>query len=221
MLRDGERDAAWGWVLSSDMPPQYQQAVETATGLARAEVADREVRAELSTLEGTPILWAARLTGHGHDVLTYAEASPAPARHREESRRLGELRPAEMDALRVYVGAAERLRVPPAEGLVERVRTASFDGPANRWSLCPTGEQRESVAYACYLRAVCGSVAEANRILPCVRRRRARGPVDGQHRMEPEVTSAHDDIAPIATLVVSRGGWCRFGGIWCTGWCLA
>ncbi|MEU6512391.1 DUF6417 family protein [Streptomyces sp. NPDC046942] len=74
-----------------------------------------------------------------------------------------ELRPAEMDALRVYVGAAERLRVAPVEGLVERVRTAVLDGPANRWSLCLTGEQMESVAYAFYLRAVCGSVAEANR----------------------------------------------------------
>ncbi|WP_333492471.1 DUF6417 family protein [Streptomyces camelliae] len=74
-----------------------------------------------------------------------------------------ELRPAEMDALRVYVGAAERLRVPPAEGLLERVRTATFDGPANRWSLCLTEKQMESVAYAFYLRALCGSVAEAIR----------------------------------------------------------
>ncbi|WP_225102443.1 DUF6417 family protein [Streptomyces sp. CoH27] len=168
-LREREVKAAWGWVLSSDVLPQHQQAVETAAGQGLAEVADREMRAELSALEGHPILWAARLTGLGHDVLTYAEASPAPARHRAEpmaDEQLVELRPAEMDALRVYVGAAERLRVAPAGGLVERVRRAVFDGPANRWSLCLTGEQMESVAYAFYPRAVCGSVAEANRFAP-------------------------------------------------------
>ncbi|GGW13588.1 hypothetical protein GCM10018980_16730 [Streptomyces capoamus] len=40
-----------------------------------------------------------------------------------------------MDALRVYVRIAALLRVPPTEGLAERVRTAYFERPGNRWSL--------------------------------------------------------------------------------------
>jgi hypothetical protein len=55
------------------------------------------------------------------------------------------------------------LRVPPAEGLAERVRTACFDRAGNRWPLCLNSEHIESVAYAFHLRSMGGSVTEANR----------------------------------------------------------
>lgn len=74
-----------------------------------------------------------------------------------------ELRPSEMEALRAYIRIAALLRVPPAEGLAERVRTAYFDWPGNRWSLRLNAEQIESVAYAFYLRSMGGSVTEAIR----------------------------------------------------------
>jgi hypothetical protein len=165
-LSDREREARWGWVLSGDLPPHHQQAVEGAAGQGLAELADREMRAELSAYEGRPILWAARLSPSGHDVLVYTDASPAPASPHDdpaEGETLVELRPSEMDALRVYVRIGAVLRVPPAEGLAERVRTAYFDRPGNRWSLRLSAEQIESVAYAFYLRSMGGSVTEANR----------------------------------------------------------
>ncbi|MEU6366571.1 DUF6417 family protein [Streptomyces sp. NPDC046931] len=54
-------------------------------------------------------------------------------------------------------------RVPPADGLAKRVRTAYFDRPGNRWPLRLNAEQIESVAYAFHLPSMGGSVAEANR----------------------------------------------------------
>ncbi|MFC9931948.1 DUF6417 family protein [Streptomyces sp. NPDC127190] len=163
VLRDGE--AEWGWVLSGQLRPQYQRAVEAAAGQGLAELADVLVRAELSAYAGRPILWAARLASYGHDVVTYADASPVPVRRQcpAEGERLVELRPAEMDALRVYLSSGARLRVPPAAGLAERVRTACFDRVGKRWALCLDEAQVESVAYAFYLRSMCGSTAEANR----------------------------------------------------------
>ncbi|MEU3844111.1 DUF6417 family protein [Streptomyces sp. NPDC028635] len=73
-----------------------------------------------------------------------------------------ELRPAQMDALRVYTNLALDLRVPPADGLIERVHTAYFDRPGNRWRMTLTRAQTDSVAYAFYLRALTGSVVGAN-----------------------------------------------------------
>ncbi|MEU8473133.1 DUF6417 family protein [Streptomyces sp. NPDC029006] len=55
------------------------------------------------------------------------------------------------------------LRVPPADGLVERLGTAHFDRPGNRWRMMLTTEQVDSVAYAFYLRRFSSSIAEANR----------------------------------------------------------
>ncbi|MEW2159857.1 DUF6417 family protein [Streptomyces sp. NPDC007189] len=55
------------------------------------------------------------------------------------------------------------LRVPPAEGLVQRVRTAHVDRPGKLWSLRLMAEQIASVAYAFYLRTVGSSGTEANR----------------------------------------------------------
>ncbi|MGW7529057.1 DUF6417 family protein [Streptomyces sp. NPDC054783] len=72
-----------------------------------------------------------------------------------------ELRRSEMDALRRYVHLGERLHVPPAEGLADRVRTARQIG--SWWVLYLNEEQVASVAYAFYLRSMGGSVAEVNR----------------------------------------------------------
>jgi hypothetical protein len=99
-------------------------------------------------------------------VLTYTDASPAPVPPHDdpaEDQTLVELRPSEMDALRVYVRIGALLQVLPAEGLAERVRTAHLDRPGSRWSLGLDAGQIESVAYAFYLRSMGGSVAEANR----------------------------------------------------------
>ncbi|KUM96190.1 hypothetical protein AQI95_42725 [Streptomyces yokosukanensis] len=166
MLGEREREAERGWVLSAGLLPHHQQAVQAAARQGLAELADRETRAELSVWEDRPILWAARLSPSGHDVLTYMDASPAPAAQHEslpEGESMVELRPSEMDALRVYVRVGALLRVPPAEGLADRVRTARFDQARNRWSLRLDAGQVESVAYAFYLRSMGGSVTEANR----------------------------------------------------------
>ncbi|MFG2369340.1 DUF6417 family protein [Streptomyces mirabilis] len=66
-------------------------------------------------------------------------------------------------ALRVFVGLTGRLRVPPADGLAEQVRTASCDHGIKRWRLYLTPEQMESVAYGLWLHRMTGSAAEANR----------------------------------------------------------
>jgi hypothetical protein len=46
-----------------------------------------------------------------------------------------ELIPSQMAALRVFVGLADQLRVPPVGGLAELVRTASCDHGIKRWRL--------------------------------------------------------------------------------------
>ncbi|MGW4566469.1 DUF6417 family protein [Streptomyces sp. NPDC004561] len=122
------------------------------------------MRAELSAYEGVPIRWAARLTGHGQDALAYAEASPSAGHLPDGSadgERLIELRRTEMNALRVYLHLSGRLQMPPAEGLVERVRTARLLG--NLWALYLNADHITSLAYAFRLRAVGGFASEANR----------------------------------------------------------
>ncbi|MEU9072073.1 DUF6417 family protein [Streptomyces sp. NPDC048306] len=161
----GEREAEVGWLLSTDAPPGAQQTMHTLAGLGLVELADANTRAQLSVQAGRPLLWAARLSTAGHDVLSYLQAFPVSTVHADipvEGETAVELRPSQMDALRVYVSLAPVLRTPPADGLVERVRRAYFDRPHNRWQLALTSEQIESVAYAFYLRGVSGSVAEAN-----------------------------------------------------------
>ncbi|MFD8391019.1 DUF6417 family protein [Streptomyces sp. NPDC059680] len=163
-LRGHEEVAEHGWVLLGMLRPDHHKAVESAAGQGLVELAGREMRAELSVYEGGPVVWAARLTGHGRDVLAYTEASPAPDRQfggPADGERLVELRRSEMDALRLYVHLGARLCVPPADGLEEKVRTARQLG--NLWVLYLNEEQIESVAYAFYLRSVGGSGAEANR----------------------------------------------------------
>lgn len=116
-------------------------------------------------LEGRPVRWAARLTPHGHDTLTYGllrpRAEPAPAA--PVLGRPVELIPSQMAALRVFVHLADRLRISPAAGLAEQVRTASCEHGIKRWRLYLTEEQIASVAYGFWLHRMTGSAAEANR----------------------------------------------------------
>ncbi|GGW13587.1 hypothetical protein GCM10018980_16740 [Streptomyces capoamus] len=58
VLRERERQPRWGCVLSGDMQSHHQQAVEAAAWQGLAELADREMRAELSVYAVRPILWA-------------------------------------------------------------------------------------------------------------------------------------------------------------------
>ncbi|MGW2707089.1 DUF6417 family protein [Streptomyces sp. NPDC001340] len=148
-------------MLLGILRPDHHKAVKSAAGQGLVELAGRETRAELSVYEGGPVVWAARLTRHGRDVLVYAEAGPAPDRRADGRGRLVELRRSEMDALRLYVHLGARLRLTPADGLEEKVRTARQLG--SRWVLYLNEEQIESVAYAFYLRSVGGFGAEANR----------------------------------------------------------
>ncbi|WP_338676827.1 DUF6417 family protein [Streptomyces sp. SCSIO 30461] len=155
-----------GWVPFGDLPSEYHQALGAAVDKRLAEFADRDTRAELSALAGHPVPEAARLTTQGHDAVAYIKASsalPSPEEPSDEGLRLIQLRPSEMDVVRVYVSIAPQLHVPPADGLAEKVRTAAFDKTANRWTLRLTSEQVESVAYAFYLHACSVSVGEANR----------------------------------------------------------
>jgi hypothetical protein len=164
VLRDHEEVAEHGWVVLGALRPEHHKQVEAAVGQGLVELADREMRAELSAYEGRPIRWAARLTGPGRDVLVYTEASPAPEHQPggpAQGERLVELRRSEMEALRLYVHLGEWLHLPPAAGLTDKVRTARQLG--SLWVLYLTEEQIASVAYALYLRSMSGSVAEANR----------------------------------------------------------
>ncbi|MFG3207316.1 DUF6417 family protein [Streptomyces sp. NPDC048192] len=101
---------------------------------------------------------------NGREVLAYAEAGPASDLRPDgpgPGERLVELRRLQMDALRLYVHLGDRLHVPPAEGLADRVRAARQLGSI--WVLYLTEGQITSVAYALYLRGMGGSAAEANR----------------------------------------------------------
>ncbi|MER6066588.1 DUF6417 family protein [Streptomyces sp. NPDC001792] len=122
------------------------------------------MRAELSATEGRPILWAARLSPHA--TTCSPTRAPALLPSRTRTRRTtkcwsscGRRRWTHCAHMRIGV----LLRVPPAEGLAERVRTACFDRSGNRWPLCLNSEHIESVAYAFHLRSMGGSVTEANR----------------------------------------------------------
>ncbi|MGW4985431.1 DUF6417 family protein [Streptomyces mirabilis] len=110
--------------------------------------------------------WAPRLTPYGHDTLAYGQscprAEPSPGEAASD-RQLVELIPSQMAALRVFVGLTNQLRVPPADGLAEQVRTASCDHGIKRWRLYLTPEQMDSVAYGLWLHRMTGSAARANR----------------------------------------------------------
>ncbi|MGW7171193.1 DUF6417 family protein [Streptomyces sp. NPDC054884] len=74
-----------------------------------------------------------------------------------------ELIPAQTTALRLFVSVADQLRVPPADGLVGRVRGARREPGTNRHVLYLSQEQMESVAYGFWLHKMSGSALEANR----------------------------------------------------------
>ncbi|MGW1675485.1 DUF6417 family protein [Streptomyces sp. NPDC002324] len=164
VLEERARASAHGWVLDADVLPM-KQSVRALADRGLVEIASREDRAELSAWEGTAVLWAARLAPAGHDLLLYARLRPRPETPQEEpgpEHRLVKLRPSQMAALRLFVGHADQLRVPPAEGLVERVCTARCDHGARRWLLYLTATQMESVAYGFWLHRMTGSATEAN-----------------------------------------------------------
>ncbi|MEU1535656.1 DUF6417 family protein [Streptomyces fagopyri] len=74
-----------------------------------------------------------------------------------------ELIPSQMAAVRVFIHLADGLRISPADGLAEQVRTASCDHGINRWRLHLTTVQIVSVAYGFWLHRMTGSTAETNR----------------------------------------------------------
>jgi hypothetical protein len=165
-LDERQRAAEHHWVVDDEGHVPFRRGVETVVGEGLAELADRGTRAELSAYAARPVHWAARLTGHGRDVLVFARnralAAPevyAPA----PGEQLVELRPAQMVALRVFVALADELATPPAEGLAEQVRSARFTPTDKRWQLHLTQEQIASAAYGFYLHRLGGSAAEANR----------------------------------------------------------
>ncbi|MFI5877086.1 DUF6417 family protein [Streptomyces sp. NPDC051445] len=100
----------------------------------------------------------------GHDLLLYSRFRPQPAEDADgPGLQRVELIPSQMTALRLFVALADRLRVPPADGLAERVRTARRDAAANRHVLYLSAEQMECVAYAFWLHRMSRSALEANR----------------------------------------------------------
>lgn len=162
-LREHEHVARHAWVLDDAVPAAFRQGVEPVVREGLAELADRDTRAHLSALVSRPVRWAARLTPYGRDALAYAHARrPAEPDGPGPGERLVELRPAQMSAIRVFATLTDELAVKPADGLTERVRSASFGKEANRWRLCLTDEQIVSVAYGLYLHRLTLSEAEAN-----------------------------------------------------------
>ncbi|MFI9569103.1 DUF6417 family protein [Streptomyces rishiriensis] len=91
---------------------------------------------------------------------------PTGAGHVDErSRGLGGgTDPAQMTTLRLFVALAGRLRVPPADGLDERVREARREPGASRHVLYLSQDQMESVVYGSWLDKMSGSALEANRV---------------------------------------------------------
>lgn len=65
-----------GWTLDTEFRLPHRQQASALAGQGLAELAGQEDRAELSVLEGRPVRWAARLTPHGHDTLTYGRFRP-------------------------------------------------------------------------------------------------------------------------------------------------
>ncbi|MEU1568529.1 DUF6417 family protein [Streptomyces mirabilis] len=167
-LYERGRAAGHGWTLDTELLPPHQQQVNALESQGLVELASPENRAELSALEGRPVRWAARLTSYGHDTLAYGQARPRAENSLLEAgpdRRLVELIPSQMTALRVFVGLTGRLRVAPADGLAEQLRAAACDHGIKRWRLYLTQEQMESVAYGLWLHRKTGSAAEANRFV--------------------------------------------------------
>jgi hypothetical protein len=134
-LRDHEEVAEHGWVLLGMLRPDHHKAVESAAGQGLVELADRRMHAELSVYVCRPFVRAARFTGHGPDVLTYARPAPSLAtslRGPLTGERLVELRRSEMDALRV-------VRAPRCPAACAAVGRTWRSGRAQRDSSAPCG----------------------------------------------------------------------------------
>ncbi|MEH0589795.1 DUF6417 family protein [Streptomyces sp. B21-106] len=160
-VRAWQEASEHGWALDTDIALQGRNRL---LHLSLVQSADRETRAELSAWEGRPVRWAGQLSAAGHDLLAYARTRPTPAPPAPEPGATPvDLLPSQMAALRVFVGLSDQLRVPVAQGLAERVRTAVHDRGAGRWRLMLTREQMESVAYGFWLHRLTGSAGEANR----------------------------------------------------------
>ncbi len=100
VLDERARASVYGWVLAADVLSVKQQ-VRGLADRGLVEIAGREDRAELSAWEGTVVLWAARLSPAGHDLLLYARTRPRPGNAVEEpdaGRRLVKLMPSQMAA---------------------------------------------------------------------------------------------------------------------------
>lgn len=166
-LRTAHRTSSHGWV--TETLGLSRNSVERLVVAGLAEWADPVQRAELSAYAGRPVVWAARPSGEGHDVLLYTEArarpTPQPPLEPEPGPDQKEvaLLPSEMTMVRLYISLADRLERPPAAGLEEAMRTARFRKETNRWLLHVTDEQRASIAYAFYLEGHWGHVTTANR----------------------------------------------------------
>ncbi|MFG2425160.1 DUF6417 family protein [Streptomyces sp. NPDC048448] len=154
-----------GWTLDTEFLLPHQQHAGALAGQGLVELAGRDDRAELSVLEGRPVRWAARLTPHGRDALTYGRLRPRADRRPAEAAvgRVVELIPSQMAALRMFISLTGQLQVPLAAGLAEQVRTAACDHGIKRWRLQLTEDQIASVAYGLWLHRITGSAAEASR----------------------------------------------------------
>ncbi|MFD8007843.1 DUF6417 family protein [Streptomyces mirabilis] len=202
-LCERRQAAGHGWTLDTELLPPHQQQVNALENQGLVELASREDRAELSALEGRPVRWAARLTPYGHDTLAYGQSRPRaepPPGEAAPDRQPVELIPSQMAALRVFVGLADQLRVPPADGLAEQVRTASCDHGIKRWRLHLTQEQMRSVAYGLWLHRMTGSAAEANRF------GREYGVVHSPARASGEGPPAADGLPSVAGAATVNAG---------------
>ncbi|WP_329529691.1 hypothetical protein [Streptomyces sp. NBC_01462] len=136
--------AGHGWTLDTEFLLLHQQHAGALASHGLVELAGREDRAELSVLEGRPVRWAARLTPHGRDALTYGRLRPRADRRPAEAAvgRVVELIPSQMAALRMFISLTGQLQVPLAARLAEQVRTAACDHGIKRWRLHLTEEHR-------------------------------------------------------------------------------
>ncbi|MDX3119250.1 MULTISPECIES: DUF6417 family protein [Streptomyces] len=168
-VAERQEAAGHGWALDWDLRPVKQRVFNLAArGLV--ELAGREDRAELSAWEGRAVQWAARPTPCGHTLLLYSclRPQPDPDAPGPGLRRV-ELIPAQMTAVRLFVALTGRLRVPPADGLADRVRGARGEAGTNRHVLYLSQDQMESVAYGFWLHKLSGSALRGQPLRPRLR----------------------------------------------------
>ncbi|MFJ2399340.1 DUF6417 family protein [Streptomyces sp. NPDC087843] len=207
-LRERGQAAGHGWTLDTEFLLPHQRHVIALAGQGLVELARREDRAELSAIEGRSIRWAARPTPHGHDTLTYtrlrsrADRAPADA----ATGRVVELIPSQMAARRVFLSLTCQLKIPPAAGLAEQVRTAACDHGIKRWRMHLTEGQIASVAYGFLRHRITGFAAEANRFTREYDATYGPPPPDGQR--PPTAATVHTE-RQAADETAARASRCR------------